>query len=81
MYEIELVQSVTKRLREIASGCWQFQSQTRAGLKHQRQRLKVPVVKTSCVLNHFILWQIVVETDAGTGLVQQGIKGEQSIAV
>ena len=67
--------SVTEKLSEIASGRWNRQSQPRAGKKEKRKCLKVPVAKTSCGRNHFILWQIVIGADAETDLSQQEIKG------
>lgn len=76
--EIGLVGPVTEKLNEIASGCWDPQSQPLAGSRSQRKCLKVPIARTSFGQNQSILWQIAIGTDVETELPQQEIKGELS---
>ncbi|KAL9066624.1 MAG: hypothetical protein Q9161_007454 [Pseudevernia consocians] len=72
--EIGLAGPVTEKLNEIASGCWNPQSQSLAGSKSQRKCLKVPIARTSFGQNQSILWQIAIGTDEETELPQQEIK-------
>ena len=71
--------SVTEKLNEIASGRWNPESQPYAASKFQKKRLRVPIAKTHCGQNQFILWQISVGIDEETGSPQQDIKGELPI--
>lgn len=74
--EIGVDGSVAEKLSEIASGRWNPQSYPRAGSTSLRKRLKVPVWKTLCGKNQFILWQIFLGIDAETEAPQQEITGE-----
>ncbi|KAM0804322.1 P-loop containing nucleoside triphosphate hydrolase protein [Usnea florida] len=65
--------SVTDKLKDIASGRWNPASQPYAANKSQKKRLRVPIAKTYCGQNQFILWQISVGIDEETELPQQDI--------
>ena len=66
--------SVTEKLKEIASGRWEPKSHALAGSRSQMKSLKVPVAKTLCGRNQFILWQIAIGVDGETEVPQQEIK-------
>ena len=74
--DIGLAGSVTEKLNDISSGCWNPESQPLAGKRYQRRSLKVPIAQTLCGKNQWILWQIEVGMDEETQLAQQEIKGE-----
>ena len=61
---------IQQRLIEMADGTWDT---TLAGDHRQRNRLKVPLAKTKCGRNTFILWQ--VDVAKADGVAQQFITG------
>ncbi|KAH8693394.1 hypothetical protein GQ44DRAFT_832739 [Phaeosphaeriaceae sp. PMI808] len=66
---------VNNKLAELASGCWSGKAMSKpAGLEIQRQRLRVPLLRATCMKNHFILWQVDVGFDEDTARIQQHIK-------
>lgn len=75
MGETGFVNSITQKLNDLASGCWDPKDQLLAGTKHQRKSLKVPVAQTECGQNTFILWQIATGMDVETEVPQQEITG------
>ena len=79
MDEIGVVNSTIEKLHSIASGCWDPKDQPLAGSKHQRKCLKVPVAKTECGQNQFILWQIAIGMDVEMDVSQQQIIGKFSV--
>lgn len=62
--------SIQQRLIEMADGIW---NTTLAGDDRQRSRLKVPLAKTKCGRDTFILWQ--VDVALADGVTQQVITG------
>ena len=62
--------SIQSKLIDMANGIWDT---TRAGDERQMNHLKVPLAKTKCGRDRFILWQVdVAMTD---GVTQQAITG------
>ena len=61
---------IQQRLIEMANGIWDT---TRAGDERQMKRLKVPLAKTKCGRDRFILWQ--VDVAMADGVTQQVITG------
>ena len=61
---------IQQRLIEMANGIWDT---TRAGDERQMKHLKVPLAKTKCGRDRFILWQ--VDVTMADGVTQQVITG------
>ena len=61
---------IQQRLIEMANGIWDT---TRAGDERQMNHLKVPLAKTKCGRDRFILWQ--VDVAMADGVTQQVITG------
>ena len=76
MDHIGLARPATEKLKELASGDWAPQEEPKAAPRSQTKGLKVPLSSIQCGRNHSILWQIDIERDEETGLLQQIIMSE-----
>lgn len=76
MVDLGLARPTTEKLKELASGDWNFPTQPSEASKSQMKNLRVPLESTECGKDHSILWQIYIWFDEDIGVLQQTIIGQ-----